>query len=262
MVVVKAFSYGSGSFEIANVLQFHNVDYLAVAYVDEGIELRKAGIKIPIMVMNPANGSFEAMLKYDLEPEIYSFKILEELTTFIEINQMESPFPIHIKIDSGMHRLGFEKENIDELIQRIQTNPALDVKSIFSHLSGSDESEMDDFSKSQIKLFEKISDQFIAQLDKPIIRHILNTNGIVRFPDHHNDMVRLGMGLYGISSDPTTQKNLQPTSSLKSSISQLKKVKSNETVGYGRKGTLTKDTVVATIPIGYADGAAQKLRNG
>ncbi|MCH7534385.1 MAG: bifunctional UDP-N-acetylmuramoyl-tripeptide:D-alanyl-D-alanine ligase/alanine racemase [Bacteroidetes bacterium] len=262
MAVVKAFSYGSGSYEIANVLQYHNVDYLAVAYVDEGMELRKAGIRIPIMVMNPTNESFEAMMKYELEPEIYSFKILKELVAFIQSHDI-SAFPIHIKIDSGMHRLGFEPGEINELIEQINTNASLEVKSIFSHLSGSEDKNMDEFTQSQFEVFEDISNQIIAQLNgSSIIKHILNTNGIVRFPEHHLGMVRLGMGLHGIISDPETQKSLLPTSSLKSTISQIKTVKSSDAIGYGRKGELKQDTTVATIPIGFADGLRRSFGLG
>ena len=261
MVVVKAFSYGSGSYEIANILQYHNVDYLAVAYVDEGVELRKAGIRIPIMVMNPANESFEVMIKYELEPEIYSFKVLDELIAFTATHN-KSNFPIHIKIDSGMHRLGFEKEDITELINRIKLNKSLEVKSIFSHLSGSDDPDLDDYTLNQIDLFDEISNQIKSALGDSILKHILNTNGIARFPNSQFDMVRLGMGLHGISSDPATQKNLQPTSSLKSIISQIKVVKSSESIGYGRKGRLEKDTKVATIPIGYADGLRRSFGLG
>ncbi|NQY66321.1 MAG: bifunctional UDP-N-acetylmuramoyl-tripeptide:D-alanyl-D-alanine ligase/alanine racemase [Flavobacteriales bacterium] len=261
MVVVKAFSYGSGSFEIANILQYHNVDYLAVAYVDEGVELRKAGIRIPIMVMNPANDSINVMVNYNLEPEIYSLKTLNELITY-STNSVTFSIPIHIKIDSGMHRLGFEEKDTAELIAILQNHPELEVKSIFSHLSGSDDEKLDDHSKTQYELFDKMSSQLKKHLGGEIIRHILNTNGIVRFPEYQLDMVRLGMGLHGISNHPIAKKNLLPTSSLKSSISQIKRVSSADKVGYGTNGLLKRDTTLATIPIGYADGLRRSFGKG
>jgi Alr-MurF fusion protein len=264
MAMVKAFSYGSGSFEIANILQFHRVDYLAVAYADEGIELRKAGITVPIMVMNPEEQSYDSMIQYNLEPEIYSFRVLnlfEETLKRSERN-LNKQIPIHIKLDTGMHRLGFEPEDVNELIVRIKNNKQLSIKSVFSHLVATDEAEHDSFTWQQIKKFTEMSDQIQSHIDQPFLRHILNSAGITRFPDAQFDMVRLGIGLYGIGVTPAEQNQLQNVSTLKTSISQIKHIPANETIGYSRKGVTKRDTLIATVPIGYADGLSRKLSNG
>ena len=264
MAMVKAFSYGSGSFEIANILQFHRVDYLAVAYADEGIELRKAGITMPIMVMNPEEQSYDAMIQYNLEPEIYSFRVLglfEESLKRSEHNHTQ-PIPIHIKLDTGMHRLGFDEQDINELIVRIKNNKQLSIKSIFSHLAASDEAEHDGFTWQQIKKFNAMSSAIKTHFTYPIIKHILNSAGITRFPDAQFEMVRLGIGLYGIGSDAMEQKQLQNVSTLKTSISQIRNIPAGETIGYSRKGVATHDIQIAVVPIGYADGLSRKLSNG
>ena len=264
MAMVKAFSYGSGSFEIANILQFHRLDYLAVAYADEGIELRKAGITMPIMVMNPEEQSYDAMIQYNLEPEIYSFRVLnlfEETLKRSERNNVQ-PIPIHIKLDTGMHRLGFDEDEVNELIVRISNNKHLTIKSIFSHLAGSDESEHDDFTWQQIKKLNVMSEKIKSHFSYPILKHILNSAGISRFPDAQFDMVRLGIGLYGIGANATEQAQLQNVSTLKTSISQIKNISAKETIGYSRKGVATRDMQIATVPIGYADGLSRKLSNG
>jgi len=264
MAMVKAFSYGSGSFEIANILQFHRVDYLAVAYADEGIELRKAGITLPIMVMNPEEQSYDSMIQYNLEPEIYSFRVLslfEETLKRSERN-LNKQIPIHIKLDTGMHRLGFSPEEVNELIVRIKNNKQLTIRSIFSHLVASDEAEHDEFTWQQIRKFTEMSDSIRSHVDYPVLRHILNSAGISRFPDAQFDMVRLGIGLYGIGVNASEQAHLQNVSTLKPSISQIKNVPANETIGYSRKGVTTRDTRIATVPIGYADGLSRKLSNG
>ncbi len=260
MAMVKAFSYGSGSFEIANILQFHRIDYLAVAYADEGIELRKAGITTPIMVMNPEEQSFDAMLNYDLEPEIYSFRMLGIFNEVVK--RIGKTTSIHIKLDTGMHRLGFEEKDVPELIVRIKNNKHLYVKSVFSHLAASDEKEHDAFTKKQIESFAEMSLQFQKHFDYPILRHILNSSGIGRFGDAQFEMVRLGIGMYGISANEYEQMNLQNVSTLKTIVSQIKLVSPPDTVGYSRKGILTKPTRIATVPIGYADGYNRKLGNG
>lgn len=264
MAMVKASSYGNGSFEIANALQFHKVDYLAVAYADEGIELRRAGISLPIMVMNPDEDSFDGIISYHLEPEIYSFRILELLENAIKRNLIprNKPVKIHLKLDTGMHRLGFCEPETGELIQRIKANQRIYAGSVFTHLAASDLPEHDDFTKFQISLFEKTSGQIISELGYPILRHVLNTAGISRFPDAQFDMVRLGIGLYGISPFTSEQPELQNVSSLKSTISQLKKISKGETIGYNRTGIATGDMLVATVPIGYADGLSRRLSNG
>lgn len=264
MAMVKAFSYGSGSFEIANILQFHRVDYLAVAYADEGIELRKAGITMPIMVMNPEEQSYDAMIHFNLEPEIYSFRVLslfEETLKRSDRKNMQ-PISIHIKLDTGMHRLGFDEEEVNELIVRISNNKNLIIKSIFSHLAASDESDHDDFTWQQIKKLNVISEKIKSYFNYPIIKHILNSAGISRFPDAQFEMVRLGIGLYGIGANATEQTQLQNVSTLKSSISQIKNISAKETIGYSRKGIATRDMQIATVPIGYADGLSRKLSNG
>ncbi|MCW3103209.1 MAG: bifunctional UDP-N-acetylmuramoyl-tripeptide:D-alanyl-D-alanine ligase/alanine racemase [Bacteroidetes bacterium] len=264
MAMVKAFSYGSGSFEIANILQFHRVDYLAVAYADEGIELRKAGITLPIMVMNPEEQSYDSMIQYNLEPEIYSFRVLslfEETLKRSERN-LNKQIPIHIKLDTGMHRLGFSPEEVNELIVRIKNNKQLTIRSIFSHLVASDEAEHDEFTWQQIRKFTEMSESIQSHVDYPVLRHILNSAGISRFPDAQFDMVRLGIGLYGIGVNASEQAHLQNVSTLKTSISQIKNIPANETIGYSRKGVTTRDTKIATVPIGYADGLSRKLSNG
>ena len=264
MAMVKAFSYGSGSFEIANILQFHRVDYLCVAYADEGIELRKAGITMPIMVMNPEEQSYEAMIQYNLEPEIYSLRVLglfEESLKRIEHKNIK-PVPVHLKLDTGMHRLGFDENEINELIVRIKNNKHIVIKSIFSHLAGSDEQEHDEFTWQQIKKFNVMSDKIKSHFTYTILKHILNSAGISRFPDAQFDMVRLGIGMYGIGSNKMEQSQLQNVSTLKTSISQIKNIPANETIGYSRKGFAAHDMQIATVPIGYADGLSRRLSNG
>jgi alanine racemase len=264
MAMVKAFSYGSGSFEIANILQFHRVDYLAVAYADEGIELRKAGITMPIMVMNPEEQSYDSMIQYNLEPEIYSFRVLglfEETLKRSERTNMQ-PIAIHLKLDTGMHRLGFDEQDVNELIVRIGNNKNLVIKSIFSHLAASDEAEHDDFTWQQIKKLNVMSEKIKSHFTYPILKHILNSAGISRFPDAQFEMVRLGIGLYGIGANASEQSQLQNVSTLKTSISQIKNIPVNETIGYSRKGVANRDMQIATVPIGYADGLSRKLSNG
>lgn len=266
MAMVKAFSYGSGSFEIANIMQFHRVDYLAVAYADEGIELRKAGITMPIMVMNPEEQSYDSMIQYRLEPEIFSFRVLNLFDEAIKRNRTkgreDDPLPVHLKLDTGMHRLGFSEDELNELIVRIKNNKSLIVRSVFSHLAGSDESEHDEFTRTQISRFSEMSAKIAEHFDYPIIRHILNSAGIVRFPEAQFDMVRLGIGLYGIGTNPSEQSMLQNVSTLKTTISQIKNIPENETIGYSRKGIARRNMRIATVPIGYADGLSRKLSNG
>jgi len=263
MAMVKAFSYGSGSFEIANILQFHRVDYLTVAYADEGVELRKAGITLPVMVMNPDEQSFDSMLKYNLEPEIFSFRTLEMLEASLgRRTHQDAPMPVHLKLDTGMHRLGFDASELDELIRRLKANAMLKVCSVFSHLATSDIPAFDDFTRQQIELFRQMSDSLIEVFDYPIFRHILNSAGISRFPEAGFDMVRLGIGLYGIGSSEQEQSQLENVSTLRSSISQIKLVNAGESVSYGRHWIAEQDTRIAVVPIGYADGLSRRLSNG
>ncbi len=264
MAMVKAFSYGSGSFEIANILQFHRVEYLAVAYADEGIELRRAGITMPIMVMNPEEQSYDSMIQYNLEPEIYSFRVLGLFEEAIKRSAWNNshPIPVHLKLDTGMHRLGFEEADVNQLIVRIKNNKHLTIQSVFSHLVASDEKEHDEFTWTQIKKFNAMSDNIKSHFDYPILKHILNSAGISRFPDAQFEMVRLGIGLYGIGVNTAEQLQLQNVSTLKTSISQIKNIAANETIGYSRKGVATRDMQIATVPIGYADGLSRRLSNG
>ncbi len=259
MAMVKAFSYGAGSIEIANILQYHKIDYLAVAYADEGIDLRKSGITLPIMVMNPQEMSIEQMIRYHLEPEIYNFKILKAYYTAIRKHGTVFA-PLHLKIETGMNRLGFVESEIDELITFIKSNPTLKVISIFSHLAGSDNEIFDDFTNKQIQRFSRISKQITNAFSYPIIKHINNSQGIQRHSNAQFDMVRLGIGMYGISD--TDKKNLKEVNSLYSCISQIKTIKPNESIGYNRKGSLPDGGKIAIIPIGYADGIRRSLGNG
>ncbi|UII22517.1 bifunctional UDP-N-acetylmuramoyl-tripeptide:D-alanyl-D-alanine ligase/alanine racemase [Fulvivirga ligni] len=258
MVMVKAFAYGSGSLEVANFLQFHRIDYLGVAYPDEGFYLRQHGIYLPIMVMNTSEDSFDTILKYDLEPEIYNFNILQKYIT--HLNGRVSP--IHLKLDTGMHRLGFEEQDLDKLINLLQAHPNLQVRSIFSHLAGADEERHNDYSYDQATKLKEWSDRIKKALNIEVIIHLLNSPGIVRFPDLQFDMVRLGIGLYGLETNNQEQEKLQPIGKLKTIISQIKTLHNGETVGYGRHGKIDGEKRIATIAIGYADGFSRAFSKG
>jgi alanine racemase len=263
MAMVKAFSYGSGSYEIANVLQFHQVDYLAVAYADEGVELRKAGIRLPVLVMNPDEESFDSIVKYQLEPEIYSFRILHLLEEALQrLSPNQHPIGIHLKIDTGMHRLGFDPSEVNELLSRLSGKPSILVKSVFSHLASSDNPENDDFTSFQIETFHKAANRICHAFAYPVLRHIANTAAISRFPEAHFDMVRLGIGLYGIAASAIDEGKLENVSTLRSIISQIKHIPANDTVGYSRHFKALTDTTIAIVPIGYADGLNRSLSNG
>ncbi|MEO5673159.1 MAG: bifunctional UDP-N-acetylmuramoyl-tripeptide:D-alanyl-D-alanine ligase/alanine racemase [Chitinophagales bacterium] len=265
MVMVKAFSYGSGSFEIANALQFHKVDYLAVAFADEGVELRKAGITMPIMVMNPEQKSFDSMIHFHLEPELYSLRLLKQFLSNDAINSRDDTgegYPVHLEMETGMNRLGLGADDMDELLQILSGKNSLHVKSIFTHLAASEDASLDDYSKNQIDRFNMISTRIIKQLNYPVLRHALNSAGIVRFPEAHYDMVRLGIGLYGIDATDQLLPKLLNVSTLKTTISQIKKIKANDTVGYGRRGIANQDMTIATVGIGYADGLNRALSRG
>lgn len=264
MAMVKAFSYGSGSFEIANTLQFHRVDYLAVAYTDEGVELRKAGIQLPIMVMNPDEQSFDAIITHNLEPEIYSFRILEVLEKSIRKNIIPSnkPVKIHLKLDTGMHRLGFVSDDIDELVTRILANNRIYTQSAFTHLAASEDPSEDEFTKGQIELFRHMSEKITGALDHKVLLHVLNSAGINRHPEAQFDMVRLGIGLYGIATSPDDVGKLEPVGKLKSILSQVKKIRKGETIGYSRSYKAEEDVLIGIVPVGYADGLRRSLSNG
>ncbi len=260
MVMVKAFGYGNGGLEIAKLLEHHKVDYLGVAFADEGIALKNGGIKLPIMVLNPESTSFPSIIQYQLEPEIYSLK---GLNAFLKIAREKNlkDYPIHIKMDTGMHRLGFENNTIDELIATLKGNSTVRVQSILSHLATSDDPKHFDFVRQQIALFEKLSSKLMAELNINPIRHTLNTSGISNFPDAQYSMVRLGIGLYGVSNDPAEQKYLENVGTLKSIISQIRTIPAGDSVGYGRRFMADAATKIATIPIGYADGIARLWGN-
>ncbi len=260
MVMVKAFAYGSGSTEVANLLQFHGVDYLAVAYTDEGVSLRQNGIYLPIMVMNPSENDFEQLVEFSLEPEIYNPKILKQFSEYIDNRNISSK--IHLKLDTGMHRLGFEQEQLPELIETLLSNPNLWVSTIFSHLAAADEGKFDDFTLHQVSQFTEMANQISEAIGYVPSRHLANSAGIARFPEARMDMVRLGVGLYGLAAKLEDQENLMTVGTLKTVISQIKHIKISDTVGYGRKGELTRDTKTATIAIGYADGFDRRFSRG
>ena len=258
MVMVKAFAYGSGSNEIANLLQYHRVDYLGVAYVDEGVDLRNNYIRVPIMVMNPTEEGFSIMLERDLEPEIYSLRLLESLKQFLNGREIK----IHLKIDTGMHRLGFDAGDLAKVIDLLKKNPNIKIASVFSHLAGADNDSLDDFSREQAARFEEAYEKICAPLKILPIMHLLNSSGTLRFPEFQYDMVRLGIGLYGIDPYGLLQGKLLPVATLKTVISQIKTVPKGDTVGYGRMGIANTTLVVATLAIGYADGYPRAFGNG
>ena len=259
MVMVKAAAYGSGSDEVARLLQFQKVDYLAVAYADEGVELRKAGVNTPVMVLNPEKATFDTILRHQLEPEIYSLNLLNQ---FLDHLRPDEEATIHLKLDTGMHRLGFEEQDLKPLINILSQNPNLKVGSIFSHLSASDEEIHDDFSKQQVSLLQQMSQEISTHLSYQPLRHILNSSGIIRFSQYQLDMVRLGIGIYGIDANDLLKTKLQSVLTLKASISQIKVVHKGETIGYSRKGKAVSEMRIATISIGYADGLLRKAGNG
>ncbi len=290
--MVKASAYGAGAVEIAKTLQDHRVDYLAVAVADEGVELRRAGITSNIMIMNPEMSSFRMLFEYHLEPEVYSFRLLDALIRAAE-HEGITAFPIHLKLDTGMHRLGFDpKHDLPQLIDRLHAQKALIPRSVFSHFVGSDSEDFDAFSNQQWQLFLEATARLQEAFPHPILRHICNSAGIEHFPERHCEMVRLGLGLYGVdplagdklkaaqaASDSsqsiaqapssivhsplsTVHSPLTPISTLKTTILQIHDVPANETVGYSRKGHLTRDSRIAALPIGYADGLNRHLGNG
>lgn len=261
MAMVKAFSYGSGSHEIASALEYNKVNYLAVAYADEGVELRKAGISLPIMVMNIDSSTFASIINHHLEPEIFSFTLLNDFLNFVKSSK-KVHLPVHIKIDTGMHRLGFMKEEVDELCKIISGNELIKVKTVFSHLAASEDKKQDAFTLQQFNIFENCCKRIEVALGYKFDKHIANTSAISRHPELQLNMVRLGIGLYGIDGNKKMQKELKNVSTLTTTISQIKKLKAGETVGYGRNAKLERDAVIAIVGIGYADGFSRSLGNG
>ena len=257
--MVKAFAYGAGFYEIAKTLQDHRVDYLAVAVADEGEQLRKAGITANILVMNPEMTAFKTLFDNHLEPEIYSFALLDAMIHACE-HEGYVNYPVHIKIDTGMSRLGFAPDEMPRLIERLNRQKAVIPRSVFSHLAGSDSTGLDTFTHLQAARFQQAADTLQAAFPHKILRHLCNSAGIERFPEYHHDMVRLGLGLYGIS--PVGDRLLHPISTLKSTILQIHEVPESETVGYSRRGQLTRPSRIASLPIGYADGLNRRLGNG
>jgi len=258
MAMVKAFAYGSGSEEVANLLQYHRIDYLGVAYTDEGIELRKNQITLPVMVMNPSEESFPALLEYNLEPEMYNLRMLHSFIHFLNGRRAR----VHFKIETGMHRLGFDEADLTEAIELLKKNSNIAIASVFSHIAGADDSQHDEFTREQGTLFNALSSRSMNELSIEPIRHLLNTSGILRFPDLQLDMVRLGIGLYGVNPTENKEYSLQPVPTLKSVISQIKIIKAGESIGYGRKGKAKEEMKIATIAIGYADGYSRAFSQG
>ena len=261
MAMVKAFSYGSGSFEIANVLQHAGVDYLAVAYADEGVELKTAGIKLPVIVLNTEVAGFENIVKYRLEPELYSFKILSEFINFLKEKKL-SYYPVHIKIDTGMHRLGFEEKEMQDLCSVLKNENGIKVISVFSHLAASGSSAFDDFTNQQTTLFIAAAKKIEENIGYNFLRHIANSSAIYRHPHLQMNMVRLGIGLYGVDSNVAVHHQLQNVTTLKTTIAQIKEVKKGESIGYNRAAIAEQDIKIATVRIGYADGYPRLLSNG
>jgi alanine racemase len=260
MAMVKAFAYGSGSFEIANLLQFHKVDWLGVAYADEGVELRRAGIHLPIMVMNPEDGSFDSLIQYNLEPVVYSFRLLNALNLYLK-KQGILQMPVHIELETGMNRLGFPLMELDRLISSL-SNSYCKLQSVFTHLAASEEQQQDAFTATQASLFLDAADRIEKVLNYSFLRHIANSAAILRHPRYQLDMVRLGIGLYGIDPASTQQLDLREVSELKSTIAQIHHLQEGDTVGYDRKGVVSGAATIATVRIGYADGYPRSLGNG
>lgn len=260
MVMVKAFAYGGGAAEIANHLQQLRADYLAVAYTDEGVALREEGIRLPIMVLNPVQESFIHLEKFDLEPVVYSPDFFQQLGKFCQNRAIH--MKIHLDMDTGMHRLGFEPEHIPRLLSLIQSYPQLEIRSMYTHLVGADEVIHRDFSLEQLRSFLSMCEAISANLDYKPLRHALNSAGIIQFPEYQMDMVRLGIGLYGVEVSGKFESHLKSISTLKTTISQIKSVPKGESIGYSRKGIMEEDGKIATIALGYADGYDRRFSNG
>ena len=261
MAMVKAFAYGSGGAEIAGILQYHKVDYLGVAYADEGVELRKAGIHLPVMIMNPEESTFDAIVENDLEPDIYSFELLHQFDTYLKRLGLQQ-YPVHIEIETGMNRLGFDVDDMKKLGEALNQTDSFKIRSVFSHLAGSEDPAEDDFTLQQHAKFISASNELEKMPEYSFIKHIANSAAIIRHPLLQMDMVRLGIGMYGVDAANTRSLELQTVATLKSTIAQIKHLKKGESVSYNRKGVVKRDSVIATIRIGYADGYSRLLGNG
>ena len=261
LAVVKAFAYGSDAVVVAKCLQKMGVDYFAVAYISEGVALRQAGIKTPILVLHPQEKNLELAIKHCLEPSLYTLKILQ---TFERIAQQHNQknYPVHIKFNTGLNRLGFEPNELDLVAEQLSKTSALKVRSVFSHLAASEDLEEKPFTLEQIKLYKSLSTSFIETLGYPIIKHLCNTSGVLNYPEAHFDMVRCGIGLYGYGNSDKETKNFQPIATLKSVISQIHLVKKGKSVGYNRAFISSEDSKIATIPIGHADGIGRHFGHG
>lgn len=263
MVMVKAYGYGLGPKGLSKFLEQQGVDYLGVANILEGVEIRKAGVKLPIAVMKPELDSFDLVTKHHLTPVIFSIKSLKAFVNYINTTSSEhTPHHIHLKLDTGMHRLGFNKAELHEAIVIIKSHPTIIIESVFSQLSSADNPTEDDFSRKQINDFQQMASIVSASFSYKIDRHIANSNAIARFPEAHFDMVRLGIGLLGFSENPTIDSQLKNVATLKIKIAQIHHLQAGETVGYSRMGKVNKPSTIATIPIGYADGLNRHLGNG
>lgn len=260
IVMVKAAAYGSGSLEVARALEFHKAGYLAVAYADEGIELREGGIRAPIIVLNPEEAVFDTILRYQLEPELYSPRLLQAFGHFTL--DAEGRAPVHLKLDTGMHRLGFDADNLEQAISLLGRYPQLEARSVFSHLAASEAPEHDAFTHEQAARFELLYQRLSQAIGYRPLRHLLNSSGIARFPQYQYDLVRLGIGAYGIDASGLLQHELRTALTLRARISQIKALEAGETVGYGRHGRLARPSRIATISIGYADGLPRAAGNG
>ncbi|MDE6301177.1 MAG: alanine racemase [Muribaculaceae bacterium] len=259
--MVKAQGYGTGALEVAKTLQAQGADYLAVAVIDEGVELRRGGITMPVMVLNPVTSNYGAMFRHNLEPSVFSLPELRLLARKARHYGIKN-FKAHVKLDTGMHRVGFTPDEIPELIEELRRNPEIHVASIFSHLATADCPDQEDYTRLQLDTFKDQSERLVAALPYPVRRHILNTAGIQTHPDHHYDMVRLGIGLYGVSPVPVPSDTLATVATLKSTIISLRHWPAGTTIGYGRRGVLNRDSVIATVAIGYADGINRHLGRG
>lgn len=262
IAVIKASAYGSGSHELGKFLEYKKVDYLAVAFVDEGISLRANGITLPIMILNPDVSHLEDFLQYNLEPEVYSLEFLEDLIKSIESLPFETQVKVHLKLDTGMHRLGFMSEDIEQLVNILKNNDQVYLSTIFTHLSSSEDSADDLFTHNQVKTFNFLYQKITSKIGYSPKKHVLNTSGILRFPEYHFDLVRLGLGLYGVDSTHLFTNELEKVHTLKAKIIQIKSLSDSDLIGYNRKGKLSKPGQIAIVNIGYADGLMRTSGNG